>query len=395
MSRTLEHGAGSVTRGTIPRDPDARDDDGAGTGTMPTPLARPRRLRTTAAMRALASETALQPHQLVAPFFVTAGRDTVEPIASLPGVSRLGTDPLLRELERALELGIRSTVLFGVVDGSAKDAHAHAADDPQGPVAAALRSARAAFGDDLVLVTDVCLCGYTDHGHCGLLAPTPRGLVVDNDASLGRLAAMALAHAEAGADLVSPSDMMDGRVAAIRTALDGAGFENVGVLSYAVKYASAFYGPFRDAAGSAPSGGDGNGAAEGSAARSGGWGRDLPVHHDLVPPENRATYQMDYRNAREALREAALDEAEGADMLMVKPALPYLDILARLRPRTQLPLVAYFVSGEYAMIKAAAAAGALHEPSAVREALTGIRRAGADLIITYHGIEALEKGWLR
>jgi len=383
MSRTLERSAGEGTR---------RDDAGA----LPAPLARPRRLRTTPAMRALASETGVQPHQLVAPFFVTAGRDTVQPIGALPGVSRLGADPLLRELERALKLGIRSTVLFGVVDGGAKDAHAHAADDPEGPVAQALRAARAAFGDDLVLITDVCLCGYTDHGHCGLLAPTPRGLVVDNDASLDRLAAMAVAHAEAGADLVSPSDMMDGRVSAIRAALDGAGFENVGVLSYAVKYASAFYGPFRDAAGSAPGAGTagGEGGAPDASSTSGGWGRDLPVHHDLVPPADRATYQMDYRNAREALREAALDEAEGADMLMVKPALPYLDILARLRPRTQLPLVAYFVSGEYAMIKAAAAAGALDEPSAVREALTGIRRAGADLIITYHGIEALEKGWL-
>jgi len=383
MSRTLERSAGEGRR---------RDDAGA----LPAPLARPRRLRTTPAMRALASETGVQPHQLVAPFFVTAGRDTVQPIGALPGVSRLGADPLLRELERALKLGIRSTVLFGVVDGGAKDAHAHAADDPEGPVAQALRAARAAFGDDLVLITDVCLCGYTDHGHCGLLAPTPRGLVVDNDASLDRLAAMAVAHAEAGADLVSPSDMMDGRVSAIRAALDGAGFENVGVLSYAVKYASAFYGPFRDAAGSAPGAGTagGEGGAPDASSTSGGWGRDLPVHHDLVPPADRATYQMDYRNAREALREAALDEAEGADMLMVKPALPYLDILARLRPRTQLPLVAYFVSGEYAMIKAAAAAGALDEPSAVREALTGIRRAGADLIITYHGIEALEKGWL-
>ena len=393
MSRTLDRSAGTAAR---PEDAGARRPAAAA---LPAPLARPRRLRTTAAMRALASETGVQPHQLVAPFFVTGGRDTEQPIGALPGVSRLGTDPLLRELERALKLGIRSTVLFGVVDGGAKDAHAHAADDPEGPVAQALRAARAAFGDDLVLITDVCLCGYTDHGHCGLLAPTPRGLVVDNDASLDRLAAMAVAHAEAGADLVSPSDMMDGRVAAIRAALDGAGFENVGVLSYAVKYASAFYGPFRDAAGSAPAagttGGDGaTSAAPPGASTSGGWGRGLPVHHDLVPPADRASYQMDYRNAREALREAALDEAEGADMLMVKPALPYLDILARLRPRTQLPLVAYFVSGEYAMIKAAAATGVLDEPSAVREALTGIRRAGADLIITYHGIEAVEKGWL-
>jgi porphobilinogen synthase len=377
---------------TLDREPGPRSEMAA-ENALPTPVARPRRLRTTAAMRALASETSVQPHQLVAPFFVTAGRDSEQAIPSLPGVARLGTEPLLRRLERALELGIRSAVLFGVVEGSHKDPQAHAADDPEGPVAAALRAARSAFGDDLVLITDVCLCGYTDHGHCGVLAPTPRGLVVDNYASLDRLAAMAVAHAEAGADLVSPSDMMDGRVAALRSALDTAGFENVGVLSYAVKYASAFYGPFRDAAGSAPSGGSA-GAGAGTVATSGGWGHGSPVHHDLTPPSNRATYQMDFRNAREALREAELDEAEGADMLMVKPALPYLDVLARLRPRTQLPLVAYFVSGEYAMLKAAAAAGALDEASAVRETLTAIRRAGADLIFTYHGIEALEKGWL-
>jgi len=345
-------------------------------------------------MRALAAETAVEARHLVAPFFVTADPDGEQPIHSLPGVARLGTNALLRRLERALELGVRSAVLFGVVGGEEKDGHAHAADDPQGPVARALRAARSAFGDDLVLITDVCLCGYTDHGHCGLLAPTSRGLVVDNDASLARLAAMAVAHAEAGADLVSPSDMMDGRVAAMRAALDASGFENVGILSYAVKYASAFYGPFRDAAGSAPSQGGAAATAPVPVATSGGWGRGGVVHHDLTPPSDRATYQMDPRNAREALREAALDEAEGADMLMVKPALPYLDILARLRPRTSLPLVAYFVSGEYAMLKAAAAAGVLDEASAVREALTAIRRAGADLVFTYHAVEALEKGWL-
>jgi porphobilinogen synthase len=366
------------------------------TSSLPTPLARPRRLRTHAAMRALAAETAVEARQLVVPYFVTADADGEQPIASLPGVSRLGTNALLRHLEGAMELGVRSAVLFGVVDGEHKDGHAAAAADPEGPVARALRAARSAFGNDLVLITDVCLCGYTDHGHCGVLAPTPRGLVVDNDASLAHLAAMALAHAEAGADLVSPSDMMDGRVAALRAALDAGGFQNVGILSYAVKYASAFYGPFRDAAGSSPGRGAdaGPGGAQDAAASSGGWGRGTVVHHDLIPPKDRATYQMDPRNAREALREAALDETEGADMLMVKPALPYLDILARLRPRTQLPLVAYFVSGEYAMLKAAARAGVLDEPSAVREALTAIRRAGADLIFTYHAVEALEKGWL-
>ncbi len=341
----------------------------------PAPVARPRRLRVTSAVRDLVAETFVLPQQLMAPFFVVPGRGQQQPIAALPGVTRLSADTLLPRLERALELGIRSAVLFGVVPNAVKDPRGLAAHDPNGPVAAAVRAAKRAFGNDLSIVTDVCLCGYTDHGHCGVLRSTPRGVTIDNDASLRHLAAMALTHAEAGADIVSPSDMMDGRVAALRSALDHAGFEDVGILSYAVKYASAFYGPFREAAGSSPAaaGGDTDGAA---------------------PPRDRATYQMDPRNAREALREAALDEAEGADMLMVKPALPYLDVLARLRPETALPLVAYFVSGEYAMIRAAAAAGALDEAAAVREALTSIRRAGADLIVTYHAIEALERGWL-
>jgi porphobilinogen synthase len=339
-----------------------------GTRELPLPLERPRRLRGSAAMRALATETRLAPAQLVAPFFVVPGAGEVQPISSLPGVSRFSVDRLLPELERALKLGVRSAVLFGVLPERDKNAEAGRADDPRGPVASAVRAARREFGDDLVLITDVCLCAYTDHGHCGLLGHTPRGVRIDNDSSLERLASMALAHAEAGADLVSPSDMMDGRVAAIRAALDRAGFDGVGILSYAVKYASAFYGPFREAAGSAPKG-------EGI-------------------PRDRRNYQMDPANAREAMREAELDEAEGADMLMVKPALPYLDVLARLRPATNLPLVAYQVSGEYVMLKAAAAAGALHEADAVRESLLSIRRAGADLILTYYAAEALEKGWL-
>jgi porphobilinogen synthase len=339
---------------------------------LPVPLERPRRLRGSAAMRALVTETRLAPEQLVAPYFVVPGSGEIQPITSLPGVSRFSVDRLLPALERALKLGVRSAVLFGVLPERDKNHEARRADDPEGPVASALRTARAAFGDDLVLITDVCLCAYTDHGHCGLLGHSPRGVRIDNDSSLRRLAEMALAHAEAGADLVSPSDMMDGRVGAIRSALDGAGFDGVGILSYAVKYASAFYGPFREAAGSAPKG-------EGA---SGGV------------PSDRRSYQMDPANAREALREAELDETEGADMLMVKPALPYLDVLARLRPATNLPLVAYQVSGEYAMLKAAAAAGALHEADAVRESVLAIRRAGADLILSYYAVEALEQGWL-
>jgi porphobilinogen synthase len=339
---------------------------------LPLPALRPRRLRTGTAMRALVSETRLAPEQLVTPYFVVPGNAQEQAISALPGVSRYSVDRLIPELERALRLGIRSAVLFGVVPERDKNDTAGRADDPAGPVTSALREARSHFGNDIVLITDVCLCGYTDHGHCGILAHTPRGMRIDNDASLRRLAGMALAHAEAGADLVSPSDMMDGRVAAIRAALDGAGQVGVGILSYAVKYASAFYGPFREAVGSAPKGDGGTSGV----------------------PSDRRSYQMDPANAREALREAELDEAEGADMLMVKPALPYLDILARLRPVTNLPLVAYQVSGEYAMLKAAAVAGALDEPAAVRESLLAIRRAGADLILSYYAAEALEKGWL-
>ncbi len=337
---------------------------------------RPRRLRTTPALRALVAETHVAPEHLIWPTFVVGGRDRVEPIASLPRVARRSVDRLLPELERALAAGVRSVMLFGVVDGAAKDAVGSAAADPEGPVASALRAARAAFGDDLVLMTDVCLCGYTDHGHCGVLEagrPHAAHAVIADDPTLPRLAAMAVAHAEAGADVVAPSDMMDGRVAAIRAGLDAAGHSGASVLAYAVKYASAFYGPFRDAAGSAP------GAS--------------PAHHDLRPPGDRRTYQMDPRNVREADVEAALDVAEGADLLLVKPALPYLDVVARVRARTSLPLVAYQVSGEYAMLEAAAAVGALDRADAVRETLLAIRRAGADLILSYHAIEAAEGGW--
>ncbi|CAN5706745.1 porphobilinogen synthase [soil metagenome] len=343
------------------------------------PVIRPRRLRRTAALRDAIAEAHVRPASLVLPLFVTLGEGREDPVASLPGVSRRTVDLVLPLAERALRAGVRSLMLFGVVDDDGKDADGRLAADPDGPVPRALRALRGAFGDDLVLMSDVCLCGYTDHGHCGVRArgaPPAAELEIDNDRSLGRLSAMALAHAEAGVDLVSPSDMMDGRVAAIRAALDGAGAHGVGILSYAVKYASAFYGPFRDAAGSTP-GGDVPRAGEGPR-----------------PPATRATYQMDARNAREALREAALDEAEGADMLMIKPALAYLDVLARVRDATMLPLVAYQVSGEYAMLKAAARAGVLDEARAVSETLTAIRRAGADLIVTYAALDAAERGWL-
>ncbi len=325
---------------------------------------RPRRLRSSAALRESVAETHLRPADLIAPFFLKPGSGPAEPIGTLPGIARLGLDDFLREAERALNLGVRSLLLFGVLPEAHKDPLGLSAADPEGPVPGALRAARKAFGEAVVLYTDVCLCAHTSHGHCGVLKETPRGVRIDNDASLRGLAAMALVHAEAGADFVAPSDMMDGRVAYLRQALDQAGHTEVGILSYAIKYASAFYGPFREAAQSAPSFGD------------------------------RASYQMDIRNSREALLEATLDGAEGADLLMVKPALAYLDILARLRPITHLPLVAYNVSGEYAMLKAAAQAGALEEARAVRETLTALKRAGADLIVSYHALEAVEKQWL-
>ncbi|MDZ7799224.1 MAG: porphobilinogen synthase [Trueperaceae bacterium] len=340
----------------------------------PLPLRRPRRMRRTAALRELNAETAVRPADLIAPFFVVPGRERAEDVGSLPGVSRLSVDLLLPQLERALELGIRAVLLFGVVPASRKDPRGSDASDPEGPVPHALREARRAFGHELALITDVCLCGYTDHGHCGVLSPGRRGAVVDNDASLPRLAEMAVVHADAGADLVAPSDMMDGRVAALRQALDTNGHTQVGILSYAVKYASAFYGPFREAAGSAPAGGGG--------------------HGELEPPEDRRSYQMDARNVREAELEASLDDAEGADVLMVKPAHAYLDVIARVRACTTRTVAAYHVSGEYAMLEAAAEAGVLDRPAAVRETLLAIRRAGADLIATYYAVPALEQGWL-
>ncbi len=334
---------------------------------------RPRRLRLNQALRNSLAEISVGANDLIAPFFVVDGKNQKQAIKSLANVYRLSTDNLLKDLERALKLGINSAVLFGVVDSEQKSALGKSSHDHNGPVATALRAAKAAFGSDINLITDVCLCGYTDHGHCGILKKTSQGYIIDNDSSLEHLAQMAVMHAEAGADIVSPSDMMDGRVGAIRESLDSQGFNNVGILSYAVKYASAFYGPFREAAGSSP---------------------NKSLEQEFSPPKDRKTYQMDYRNVRTAFREAKLDEEEGADMLMVKPALPYLDVLARLRPQTSLPLVAYNVSGEYAMFKAAAKIGSLDEPLAVHEALTAIKRAGADLIITYYALEALEKGWL-
>ena len=240
---------------------------------------RPRRLRTSQAMRDLVADVTLSAKNFIMPYFVVSGREQVQPIHALPGVSRFSVDKLMPEIERALNLSIKSVMLFGVVDSSEKTPDGKASSSINGPVASALREARLQFGNDLVLMTDVCLCGYTDHGHCGVLKPTQKGIVIDNDKSLEHLATMALVHAEAGADVVSPSDMMDGRVAAIRQTLDNEGFSDVSILSYAVKYASAFYGPFREAAGSSPS-------------------KNTAAHHDMMPPKDRKSYQMDFRNSR-------------------------------------------------------------------------------------------------
>lgn len=324
-------------------------------------LIRPRRLRRTAVLRDLVAETRIHPAALIQPHFVLPEKNKVEPLASMPGIDRMGVEPLLRQVEEDLELGIRSVLLFAVPEH--KDPVGSAGEDPNSPAHLAATHLKERFGDDLCVMTDVCLCTYTDHGHCGVL----RAGQVDNDPSLERLAAQSVALARAGADVIAPSDMMDGRVAAIRNALDENGFSERAILSYAVKYASSFYGPFREAAESAP--------------------KDQG-------PKDRKTYQMDLRNWREAIREARLDEAEGADILMVKPALAYLDVITRVRENTRLPLAAYLVSGEYAMVKLLARAGLAREPDLVREHLSAVGRAGADILITYHARQALRERWL-
>jgi porphobilinogen synthase len=322
------------------------------------PATRLRRLRTTPSLRALVRETELNPGDFILPLFVMPGKKNRKPVASMAGVFNLTPDEAAAEAQRAQEAGVAGVILFGVLPAKQKDATGSRAEDAQGPVAAAL-AAIAKSAPELVRIADICLCEYTDHGHCGVI----KGKAVDNDATLPRLAAMSVALAKAGAQVIAPSDMMDGRVAVIRAALDDHRLEQIPILSYAAKFASAFYGPFREAAGSTPAFGD------------------------------RRGYQMDPANGREALREMQADVDEGADMLMVKPALPYLDILALARQRFDLPLAAYQVSGEYAMLKAAAAAKLLDEPRAVLESLTAIKRAGADFILTYYASQAAE--WLR
>ena len=327
---------------------------------MAFPQTRMRRLRATAGLRGLVRETDLRAGQLVLPLFVaeTSPQDGPgrEPIATMPGVERLSVAAAVEEAQEAAALGVAAVMLFGVP--AEKDSQGSGAWDEEGVVQVATAAIKRAQ-PELLVITDVCLCEYTDHGHCGVLREDG---AVDNDASIGLLARTAVSQARAGADLVAPSDMMDGRVGAIREELDGEGFSDTPILAYSAKFASAFYGPFREAAGSTPSFGD------------------------------RRSYQMDPANGEEAVREALLDVQEGADMVLVKPALAYGDVIASVKRATRLPVAAYNVSGEYAMVKAAAAAGYLDERAVVLEILTSLRRAGADTIVTYHAKDAAR--WL-
>ncbi len=318
---------------------------------------RPRRLRRTAALRNLVRETNLSPHDFILPLFVNEKISSRRPISSMPGVEQLAPEEVAAEAGRAAVTGLQAVILFGIPNE--KDEQASGAYAEKGVVQQAVRAIKAQC-PDLLVMTDVCLCEYMSHGHCGVTRIADDHFHVLNDESVELLVKTALSHAAAGADIVAPSDMMDGRIGAIREALDDAGYDQTGIMSYAAKFASAFYGPFREAAESPPQFGD------------------------------RRGYQMDPANAREALREAALDVEEGADIIMVKPALPYLDILWRVRERFGLTTAVYHVSGEYAMVKAAAERGCLDERQAVLEIMTGLKRAGADLIVTYWAKELAE-----
>lgn len=326
---------------------------------MSYPVHRPRRLRENATLRQMLGEVDLRADQLIMPLFVREGRGERRPISSMPGQSQLSVDVLVEECRRIWGAGVRSVILFGIP--SSKDAEGTSGVDVGGIIPRAVGALKSAL-PDLVVMTDVCLCEYTDHGHCGVLVERGGRRVVDNDATIDVLARMAVSHARAGADVVAPSDMMDGRVGAIRRALDAHAFSHLPIMAYSVKYASSFYGPFREAAESPPQFGD------------------------------RRGYQMDWRRRGEAELEAALDVEEGADIIMVKPAVPYLDVVSRLREKISVPIAAYHVSGEYAMIKAAAERGWLDERAVVMETLTAIRRAGANLILTYYAESAA--GWI-
>ena len=321
-------------------------------------LIRPRRLRHNSIIRDMVAETHLSKNMFVYPYFVCKGNGIKHPINAMPGVFHFSPDELVTDVEAALKLGINKILLFGV--GDPKSETAESSHHQNSAVPTAVRRLKAEFGNDLYLITDVCVCAYTTHGHCGILA----GDRVLNDESVNILSLMALTHAQAGADMVAPSDMMDGRIGHIRQTLDSEGLSHTAIMSYAIKYASAYYGPFREAADSSPQSGD------------------------------RKGYQMDFRNSRESIREAFLDEQEGADILMVKPALAYLDIIHQLRQHTNLPVACYNVSGEYSMVKAAASMGLVDEAKIVMENMYAFARSGANVIITYHAKDILEQGWL-
>jgi porphobilinogen synthase len=322
---------------------------------MSFPQTRLRRLRATRELRGLVQETRLEAADFVYPMFVAHGLDRREPIEAMPGIDRLSIANAVAEAGEAHALGIPAVLLFGLP--ATKDDEGSGAWDDEGVVQLATRAIKDAH-PELLVIADLCLCEYTSHGHCGVVREGPNGLTVDNDATLELLARTAVSQARAGADLIAPSDMMDGRVGTIRSALDEDGLSDIPIMAYSAKFASAFYGPFREAADSAPAFGD------------------------------RRAYQMNPANGEEAVREALLDVEEGADILLIKPALPYLDVIRRVKDKTSMPLAAYNVSGEYSMLKAAGAAGYLDERTAVLEALTSIRRAGADIVITYHAKEA-------
>jgi porphobilinogen synthase len=319
---------------------------------------RPRRTRKSPIIRDLVAETRLSKDQFIYPYFVTHGQGVKSPIAAMPGIHHFSIDTLLKDVEIGLKAGINKLLLFGV--GEPKSEDGSSAHGSNSIVPGAVSALKKTFGNDLFVITDVCVCAYTSHGHCGILHEG----YVQNDASVELLSKMALSHAQAGADMVAPSDMMDGRIGAMRNALDENGFVNTGIMSYAVKFASAYYGPFREAADSAPQSGD------------------------------RKSYQMDPRNGNETIREALLDEEEGADIIMVKPALAYLDIIHRVKEAVLLPVACYNVSGEYTMVKTAAAQGYIDEQKIVMENMTAFTRAGADIIITYHARDIVEKHWL-
>lgn len=319
---------------------------------------RPRRLRKNPLIREMVAETRLSKDMFIYPYFVVPGNDVVHPIEAMPGIHHFSEDTLLNDVEKGLKLGVNKIMLFGVGDKKSDDARS--AYSPAALVPSAVRALKKSFGEDLYIVTDVCVCSYTPHGHCGIV----HNDYVQNDETVELVAKMALTHAEAGADMLAPSDMMDGRVAAIRNLLDANDLVNTAVMSHATKFASAYYGPFREAADCAPGKGD------------------------------RKAYQMDFRNPNEALREALLDESEGADVLMVKPGLAYLDVIAKLKQHTNLPIACYNVSGEYSMIKAAAERGWIDEQKVVMETMHAFARAGASIITTYHIRDIAEKNWM-